>query len=200
MTDYPQLAQNISCSLPICGFTSQAWHNLRLSQSGWAWQNPPSPPPSCSLNLPRWRHVSWTVQSPERNLPRWTPKSWMVPSQKTEPSTIMHRIVDGPWCQGEPSTLESVIVEGSIFQDLTIHAKRPLSRTVQDHRNVHRRLLYPVEISRFRRKCRFFAKKVQKNLQSQKKCVYLQSVWETTMAKANGWLGGFEIIDNVERE
>ena len=27
--------------------------------------------------------------------------------------------------------LEDVIVEGSIFQDLTIHAKRPLSRTVR---------------------------------------------------------------------
>ena len=43
----------------------------------------------------------------------------------------MHRIVDGPCCQGEPSVLDSVIVEGSISQDLTIHAKRPLSRTVR---------------------------------------------------------------------
>ena len=40
-----------------------------------------------NMNLPRWRSISRTVQSPERNLPRWIPKSWKVPSQKTEPST-----------------------------------------------------------------------------------------------------------------
>ena len=146
MTDYPQLVQNISCSLQIFGFPGQALVILRNTWQGMTESTLPAtilfPGPSTlearitdgsisraepstlnteivegsitksrtihakclyhgrfdgiNMNLPRWRSISRTVQSPERNRPRWTPKSWKVPSQKTEPSTIMHSIVDGP--------------------------------------------------------------------------------------------------------
>ena len=148
MTDYPQLVQNISCSLPIFGFPGQAL-SLVIPRNTWPGMTESTLPatilfsepsvlavnitdgsvsraePSTldteivegsifqdltihakclyhgrfdgiNMNLPRWRSISRTVQSPERNLPRWIPKSWKVPSQKAEPSTIMHRIVDGP--------------------------------------------------------------------------------------------------------
>ena len=148
MTDYPQLVQNISCSLPIFGFPGLAL-SLVIPRNTWPGMTESTLPdtilffepstlevnitdgsvsraePSTldteivegsitksrtihakclyhgwfdgiNMNLPCWRSISRKVQSPERNRPRWTPKSWKVPSQKAEPSTIMHRIVDGP--------------------------------------------------------------------------------------------------------
>ena len=60
------------------------------------------------LNLPRWRSISWTVRCPKLNLPRLGPESRMV------------RVS----CVG-PSTLEVDIADGSILQDLTVHANAP---------------------------------------------------------------------------
>ena len=40
-------------------------------------------------------------------------------------------ITDGSISRAEPSTLDTEIVEGSITKSRTIHAKRPLSRTVR---------------------------------------------------------------------
>ena len=132
MTDYPQLVQNISCSLQIFGFPGQALVILRNTWQGMTESTLPatilfSEPstlearitdgsvsrtePSTlnteivdgsitksrtihakclyhgrfdgiNMNLPCWRSISRTVQSPERNHPRWTPKSWKVPFPK----------------------------------------------------------------------------------------------------------------------
>ena len=123
---------------------------------------------------------------PRPNHPRQVPLSRMVRWYQYEPSALEVNFTDGSISRAEPSTLESVIVEGSISQALTIHAKclyhgrfdginmnlprwRHVSRTVRDHRNVHRRLLSPVEISRFRRKCRFFCEKSAEKFAESKK-------------------------------
>ena len=59
-------------------------------------------------NLPRLGLESWTVQYPGANLPRLGPES----------RTVRVSCV-------EPSTLEVDIVDGSILQDLTVHANAP---------------------------------------------------------------------------
>ena len=100
MTDYPQLVQNISCSLPIFGFPGQAL-SLVIPRNTWPGMTESTLPATILFFEPSTLEARITDGSVSR----------------TEPSTLEARITDGSISRAEPSTLDTEIVDGSITKN-----------------------------------------------------------------------------------